>query len=112
MAVPTVNIVIEQDADFSTTYSLKRGDGSPLDLTGYSFSAAMKKWSESSGRVSFATTFTGSPQTGKLTISLTSVQTGIITAGRYNYDILVTNVLSNITTKVITGQALVNGTVL
>lgn len=112
MAVPTVNIVIEQDADFSTTYSLKRGDGSPLDLTNYTFSAAMKKWSESSGRVSFATTANGSPQTGKLTITLTSAQTGIITAGRYNYDILVTNVSSNITTKVITGQALVNSTVL
>lgn len=112
MSVPSVNIVIEQDADFSITYLLKKSDGSPLDLTGYNLTAAMKKWSESSGRVSFATTANASPQAGRLTITLTSAQTGIITAGRYNYDILVTNASSNITTKVITGQALVNSTVL
>jgi hypothetical protein len=111
MAVPTVNLVIEQDADFSTTFSLKRTDGSPLDLTNYNIISKMRKWSESEGFVSFATTYNANPTQGKLTISLNSNQTGIITAGRYNYDILITNTTNNITTKSITGQVIVNSTV-
>jgi len=37
--------------------------------------------------------------------------TGIITEGRYNYDIIIENQNSNIKTKVVTGQATVNATV-
>ena len=39
---------------------------------------------------------------------MTSV--GILTAGRYDYDIVVKNINNNKKTKVIQGQALVNGT--
>ena len=49
----------------------------------------------------------GQPAKGNLTISLTDTQTGIITAGRYEYDVLIINRNSNIKTKVIQGQALV-----
>jgi len=112
MAVPTVNLVIEQGADFSRTFSLKRSDGAPLDLTNYNFDAKMRKWSGSTGYVSFATTYNATPSQGRLTISLTNSQTGIITAGRYNYDILVINTSqNNVKTKVITGQITVNPTV-
>ena len=112
MAVPTVNLVIEQGADFSRTFSLKRSDGAPLDLTNYNFDVKMRKWSGSAGYVSFATTYNATPSQGRLTISLTNSQTGIITAGRYNYDVLVINTnQNNVTTKVITGQITVNPTV-
>ena len=57
-----------------------------------------------------ATTYGGQPAKGNLTISLSDTQTGIITAGRYEYDVVITNRNSNIKTKVITGQALVNPT--
>jgi len=112
MAVPTVNLVIEQGADFSRTFSLKKSDGAPLDLTNYNFDAKMRKWSGSAGSISFATTYNGTPSQGRLTISLNNSQTGIITEGRYNYDIIVINVNQNNTkTKVITGQITVNPTV-
>jgi len=112
MAVPAVNLVIEQGTDFTRTFSLKRSDGSPLNLTNYNFDAKMRKWSGSAGYISFATTYNANPSAGKLTISLQNSQTGIITAGRYNYDILIINsALNNVTTKVITGQITVNGTV-
>jgi hypothetical protein len=39
---------------------------------------------------------------------MTSV--GILTAGRYDYDIVIKNTNNNKKTKVIQGQALVNGT--
>lgn len=111
MAVPTVNLVIEQGTDFSRTFSLKRSDGSPMDLTDYSFDAKMRKWTGSAGYVSFATTYNANPTAGRLTISLTNSQTGIITAGRYNYDILVENTLNNEISKAITGQITVNSTI-
>lgn len=112
MAVPVVNLVIEQGSDFARTFNLKKSDGSPLDLSSYNFSVKMRKWSGSAGFISFATTYNANPTLGNLTISLTNSQTGIITSGRYNYDVIVTNTsASNTKTKVITGQITVNSTV-
>lgn len=111
MAVPAVNLVIEQGTDFSRTFSLKRSDGSPLDLSNYTFDVKMRKWTGSAGYISFATTSNVNPAAGRLTISLTNAQTGIITSGRYNYDILVENTNTSEISKVITGQITVNSTV-
>jgi hypothetical protein len=112
MAVPVVNLAIEQGTDFTRTFSLKRSDGAPLNLTNYNFDVKMRKWSGSAGYISFATTYNADPTQGKLTISLSNTQTGIITSGRYNYDIIVINHnLSDVKTKVITGQIIVNPTV-
>jgi hypothetical protein len=110
MAVPSVNIQIDQGTDFSSTFEISKRDNSPLDLTNYDFSAKMKKHAEALGSVGFAATFGGQPAKGNVTISLTAAQTGIITAGRYEYDVLVINRNSNVKTKVITGQVIVTPT--
>ena len=110
MAVPSVNIQIDQGVDFSSTFDLSKRDNSPLDLTAYDFQAKMRKHSTAPGAIGFAATFGGQPKLGNLTISLTAAQTGVITAGRYEYDVLVINRNSNVKTKVITGQVLVTPT--
>ena len=107
MAVPSVNIQIDQGTDFSSTFELGKRDNTPLDLTLYDFSAKMRKHAAAPGAIGFAATFGGQPDKGNVTISLTAAQTGIITAGRYEYDVLIINRNSNVKTKVITGQALV-----
>ena len=107
MAVPSVNIQIDKGADFSSTFDLGKRDNDPLDLTNYNFSAKMRKHAEASGNVAFAATYGGQPTKGNLTISLTAAQTGIITSGRYEYDIMIINRNSNVKTKVLQGQALV-----
>ena len=107
MAVPSVNIQIDKGTDFSSTFDLSKRDNSPLDLTLYDFSAKMRKHAEAPGHVAFAATYGGQPAQGNLTISLTAAQTGIITAGRYEYDVLIINRNSNVKTKVFQGQALV-----
>ena len=71
----------------------------------------MRKWTDSAGSISFGTTYNADPSAGQLTISLTNAQTGIITAGRYNYDIIINNQNNNKKTKVISGQVKVNSTV-
>tara|TARA_B100001939_G_scaffold338768_1_gene344761 strand:+ start:1223 stop:1561 length:339 start_codon:yes stop_codon:yes gene_type:complete len=111
MAVPTVNLVIESGTDFSRTFTLRSNSGSLLNLSNYTFSAKMRKWSGSSGSVSFATTYGADPSQGRLTISMGSSITGIVTEGRYNYDVLIDNAGTNTITKVIVGQITVNPTI-
>ena len=91
MAVPSVNIQIEAGTDFSSTFDLNKRDNTALDLTSYDFSCKMRKWAGAPGSVSFATTYGGQPAKGNLTISLSDTQTGIITSGRYEYDVLIIN---------------------
>ena len=112
MAVPVVNIQIEQGTDFSATYSVTAATGLPLNLTNHSITAKMSKHAGvDAGVIGFGVTFGAAPTAGKITISLTNSQTGIITGGRYNYDVLVTNDITSSVTKVIHGQSQVNGTI-
>ena len=55
MAVPSVNIQIEQGATFSSTFDVKKSDQSALNLTGFSFSAKMKKHAVAAGDGAFNT---------------------------------------------------------
>lgn len=111
MAVPRVNIEIEAGTDFEATYNVTQSDGSALNLTNHSINAKMRKHHSTYGHVAFGATFGGTPENGEITISLTDVQTGIATVGRYNYDILITNDINGKKEKVISGQALINPTI-
>ena len=87
MAVPSVNIQIEQGATFSSTFDVKKSDNSPLNLNGFSFSAKMRKHAAAAGSIGFAVTYGSEPTAGRVTLSMSNAQTGIITAGRYEYDL-------------------------
>ena len=82
-----------------------------MNLTNRSLAAKMRKHHTSAGSIGFGITFGSQPADGEITISLTDAQSGIITAGRYNYDVIVTNDVTGKKEKVITGQALVNPTI-
>jgi len=111
MAVPSVNIQIEQGCDFSSTFDVKRSDNTPLNLTGFNFTAKMRKHAAAAGSIGFGASYGGSPSQGQLTLTLTDTQTGIITAGRYEYDVIIENNFSGVKTKIFTGQAMVNPSV-
>ena len=114
MAVPVVNIVIETDTDFSRTFNLKKSDNTPLNLTNYTFDAHMRKhlYSSENRGVAFGATYGVDPTLGALTITLDDTVSGFgsLTSGRYHYDVIIMNSNNNKKTKVITGQAKVNGT--
>lgn len=84
------NITIDQGTTFSTDLTLTDEYGDNLDLTGYSANSQMRKWYTSS---TVAATFTTAVNvnTAAVTLSLTPTQTGNITAGRYVYDVEITN---------------------
>ena len=104
MAVPTVNIQIEQGADFATTYTITNSDGSVYNLTGASAVAKVKKYPGASASSSMSTSLIAS--TGKIQVSLANTITSELDPGRYYYDILVTD-SNDKKTRVIEGQAIV-----
>lgn len=106
MAVPAVNLTIDKGTTFSTSIKLKK-DGAPLNLTGYTFSAKLKKHYGASTFYSFSVT-SPSPTTGIVNIGMASTVTSTIPVGRYVYDLILTH--DSIITKGLEGTIIVKGT--
>lgn len=82
------NMTIEQRADFDRSFRLRDKQGLVLDLTSYTFSAAI--WTTNHIKV-LDFTFTWLNQTGgEFTLSLTDTQTSIL-KGSYTWDLLSVN---------------------
>jgi len=79
------NLVIDQGATFSTDLTLTDENGDALNLNGYTANSQLRKWYTSTNSVSFSTTTNNS--IGVVTLSLSSNQTAALTAGRYVYDV-------------------------
>ena len=109
MSVPAVNITIEQGADFASTFTISNSDGSLYNLLNTSAIAKLKKFPESETSFSFSTSITVS--NGKITLSMSNATTSTIPPGRYYYDILLTNNISGLKTRVIEGMAFVSASI-
>jgi len=104
------NIFIDQGATFTTTLTINDSNGDALDLTGYTAIAQLRKSPSSSTSTDFTVAFVSPRTSGQLTISLTDTQTTALEAGRYNYDVLITD-SSGTKTRVVEGIATVNPSV-
>jgi hypothetical protein len=82
------NLVIDQGSTFSTDLTLKDENGDPLVLSGYNANSQMRKWYTSSNATA---TFTTAIDNGVITLSLSANQTNSLTAGRYVYDVEITD---------------------
>ena len=103
------NLFVDQGIDFSISIALTDSTNSALNLTGSTFLAQIRK---SHGSSTVKGTFTASHDGtgGNLTLSLTDVQTAAIEAGRYVYDLVITD-SSGTKTRVVEGIATVNPSV-
>lgn len=106
MAVAAVNIVIEQGTDYQEVFTVNNPDGSPLDLTGHTGIAKIKKFPESTTSTSFNVGIVSA--TGQVVVSLANTVTDDLKAGRYYYDVIITSSATNKKTKVVDGMVLVN----
>ena len=98
------NLYIDQGCDYSITVDVTDATGESMDLTGYTGAAQIRKtYSSSTTTASFSTSVS---ENGTVTISLTSTQTSAIEAGRYVYDLNITDGNGN-TSRVIEGQAII-----
>jgi len=109
MAVFSTNITIHTGTDFEQVFLLENSNSnSALNLTGYTGACRIRKYHSSSLAGSFSVNFPN-PVTGKVKIIMSANLTENLKAGKYFYDLL----LSNGTTveRVIEGEVLVKRTV-
>ena len=106
MAAYVSNIVIDVGADFNQTFNLEGSNNAPLDLTGFSGAALMKKHpSSSSTAATFSVSFPNRTL-GQIKITLSDSITRNLKPGRYGYDLLIADA-SGLRTRVVEGSALV-----
>lgn len=94
-------ITIEQGATFSTTVNVEDVYNNPVNLSGYSASAMMRKSYYSNIHYDFTATVTGTSN-GEITLSMTSANTSTLSPGRYVYDLIINNG-ANTVTRVVEG---------
>lgn len=94
------NLVVEQGATFTASVILNDNTGSAQNLQGYTANSQMRKSYYSSNATTFTAAITDASN-GEITISLTAAQTANVKAGRYVYDLIVSN--SVVTTRVVEG---------
>jgi hypothetical protein len=83
------NLVIDQGATFAADLTLTDEYGDPLSLGGYTANSQMRKWYTSTNSISFSTSV--NTTSAVITLSLTANQTTNINAGRYVYDLEISN---------------------
>ena len=105
MAVPVVNIVIEQGADYSSSFTITNPDGSPYTIFNNSAAATLKKHPASETSYTFTSEI--DPDDGQILLSMSNTLTSTIPPGRYFYDIVITNINDGYRSRVIEGMAMV-----
>lgn len=106
------NLIIYTGTDFSQTFFLENDQSdSALNLTGYTGTAEIKRYQASSSvSANFIISFANDRTTGEVTLSLDSTVSGTIKAGKYYYNLLLTN-SGGTKTRVIEGTAIVKKSV-
>lgn len=94
-----VNLVVDQGSTFSTSITFNDENGNTINFSTYSGAAQLRKHYSSSNATSFGVSLTSN---GIVTLSLTANQTGNLVAGRYVYDLEVTDA-SNVISRLIEG---------
>ena len=83
------NLTVDQGSTFSASIDITDTEDNVLVLTGYTVAGQIRKTYDSSTAVNF-TASVSNASTGEVTISLTPAQTNALVAGRYVYDVEIT----------------------
>lgn len=107
-AVYVSNLVINTGSTFSQTFNLESTEtNSALDLTNYTGASQMRKWAGASAKTDFTVEIPDPKTDGKIGIGLSSGQTAELKAGRYVYNVLITDIGNGTTNSVVEGMVLV-----
>lgn len=94
-----VNLIVDQGTTFITSITFNDENGNTINFSGYSGEAQMRKHFTSSNSTSFTISLSN---TGIIVLSLTANQTANLVAGRYVYDLEVTD-SSNVISRLVEG---------
>ena len=92
-----VELTVDQGSTFENSLDLLNDDGTPYNLTGCSLSSQIRKSYYSSNATANLTISIVSAVNGNANITLNSATTTNITAGRYLYDVKLTDANNNVT---------------
>lgn len=106
--VISANYELEKGADFIQNIVFRNPDRTPLDLTGYSASAKIRKYPTSSS-FNILTVIFVNREEGQIRLYLNSDQTALLSGGRNYYDVIFTDP-DGITSKKLEGSIIVNET--
>lgn len=101
----TLDIYIDQGDNFSKIVTLRDSDGELIDLTGFSFTANLRQYYNSTKDFSLGVEAYGNPAEGQLRLTMTPDSTSALTAPRYVYSVRATATPTII--RVLDGQALI-----
>lgn len=102
----TSNLYIDQGSDYSSIVTVTTPTGLPLNLTGYIAKSQMRKSFSSSVYFNFTCSIP-EPASGKIKLDLTAAQSELIPAGRWLYDVEITETATNKRKRVVEGIATV-----
>jgi hypothetical protein len=107
------NIEIDQDSDYSKTFTAKDDTGTVIDLTTApsTLAAQIRKSYATTTATDFTATVTPAVTTGEFTLALTDVQTAAMERGRHVYDVVHTVTSTEIKTRIMEGIAVVSPSV-
>jgi hypothetical protein len=94
------NLLIDQGTDYSTSINLTDDDGNIVSLSNYTANGQIRKTYSSSNAVNFSITLQSS--NGVVLLALTDTQTANLVAGRYVYDVILTD-NANVTSRIVEG---------
>jgi len=83
-------LTIDQGATFSSSMDLTNDDGTPIDVTNYSFVCQIRKSYYSSNATANLTVTVVDAANGNVTLGMDAANTANIRAGRYLYDLKMT----------------------
>jgi|TARA_B100000959_G_C14949153_1_gene611134 hypothetical protein len=105
-AIPSINITIPQGADYNEEFFYTYNDGSAVDLTGYAVTASLRKHVSAAASTGFSYVGIASSAGGKVKLEMSAAVTGIVTEGRYFYDVKMTSGNGTVI-RLVEGNALV-----
>ena len=96
------NLTVDQGTDFTMSVDVTDTDGDALNLTGFSVAGQVRRSYFSTTAVNF-TCAVSNATSGIITVSLSGTQSDAMKAGRYVYDVEITN-SGGTKTRVLEGQ--------
>lgn len=106
MSVINANYELERGADFIQNFTLRNPDKTPINLTGYTAAAKIRKYPTSPTYNTITVVFVDRVQ-GKIRLYVSKEQTALLTPGRNYYDVIITDP-DGIATKKLEGSIIVN----
>jgi len=93
-----LNVTVDQGANVSIEINATHANGSVIDLTGYTANSGFKKHANAYSNTT--TYFTNTLNANDLLVmALSAVNSANVDAGRYSYDVRITETSSNTTTR-------------